>query len=674
MNIVTVYPIVRRAFKEELTYWSSHSFKPGSIIEVPLRGKGIPALVGSVSHASHAKANIKQASFVTKKIEKKSETQAVLPECVMACVQMSELYVSALGTTLKACIPDVAFESKAGVKIDEKKKGQTKKRNGKDDGTDENDEEADDDEGALKAVADIVVYQTNFQDRLSTYKSIVREEFARKKTVIIVAPTVASAEELYQSLKRGIDDYAVVIHGKLSRKKQLEIWEAASTDEHPLLIVTTPLFACVPRTDISTIIIEKESSRGYATMRAPFIDFRDYIECYAKQLGIRLILGDSMLRIETLFRRETGELADFFPVSYRIEKTADVLVVNTNPKKPGPDAKNPDATDKTEFKLMSEELVSMIDYAGKKGDNMFIFSARRGLSPQTVCGHCSQTVECHECGAPVVLHENKKAKEGQERYFLCHHCGTQRGALETCKKCGSWKLTTLGIGIDTVAAEVKKLFPEKEVFTIDRDSVKTDKQARDIIKDFSNAKGAVLVGTETALAFLPELKYSAIASLDSLFSIPDFRIHERIIQLLLRILDKTTAYMLIQTRSENAEILSHFTSGNLSQFYKDELEMRQQVNYPPFATHVKVTVEETKEKATDLMKILKERLDKLEEKDKGSFSTLIFPAFVPTQKGRAMLHLLITLKPGDWPHAQLSHLLRSLPPEFQIRVNPESLL
>ncbi len=668
MNIVTVYPIMRRAFKEELTYWSSHSFLPGSIIEVPLRNKSIPALVGAVTPASHAKANIKQASFVTKKIEKKAETQAIRPECVKACIQVSEKYVSPLGTALKACIPDIAFESKASVKIQKTPEEIAK-------------------EESLKTVADVVVYQTNYNDRLSTYKSIVREEFARKKSVILVAPTVASAEELFGALKKGIDEHAVLMHGKFSKKKQLDAWSKTVKEDHSLLIVATPLFACVPRNDISTIIIEKESSRGYSTMRAPYIDYRDYLEAYARQLGVRLILGDSMLRIDTLYRRESGELADFFPVSYRIEKTADVLAVSMKPKKAAADADNPDPGEKKPFRVLSEELVSMIEYADKKEDNMFIFSVRRGLSPQTVCGDCGLTVQCHVCDAPVVLHENKKAKQTEKelqesRYFLCHHCGAQRGALETCKKCGSWKLTTLGIGIDTVSSEVRKLFPNKKIFTIDRDTVTTDKQARDVIKEFSDAKGAVLIGTETALAFLPELKYSAVASLDSLFSIPDFRIHERIMQLLLRMLDRTTAYMLIQTRSDNAEVLSHFTSGNLSQFYKDELEMREEIQYPPFSTHIKITIEETKERATQLMKLLKDKLETIEHAYKGRkipehesiFTYLVFPAFVPTQKGRAMLHMLITLKPERWPYPELANLLKSLPPEYQVRVNPESLL
>src|SRR5258705_282705 len=111
MNIVTVYPIIRGAFKDELTYWSSHTFVPGTIIEVPLRGRNIPALVGTVAPATHAKVNIKQASYVTRKIEKTSEMMVVLPACIKACEKISSYFVAPLGMTLKACIPDMVLAS-----------------------------------------------------------------------------------------------------------------------------------------------------------------------------------------------------------------------------------------------------------------------------------------------------------------------------------------------------------------------------------------------------------------------------------------------------------------------------------------------------------------------------------------------------------------------------------
>lgn len=673
MHIVTVYPIIRGAFKDELTYWSSHSFDVGTIIEVPLRGRTIPALVGTVVPANHAKANIKQASFVTRKIEKTKELHVVKPECIKSCVQMSQKYAVALGSVLKSCIPDSILKETIDSKIKlEKIDASTNKT----------------DKTGSAVSSDILVFQTNTEDRLGTYKSIVREEFARKRSVLIIAPTVISAEELHTNLQKGIEEYVLVLHGSLSKKKQIDIWKKALQTDHPVLIISTPLFASIPRLDIQTMILERESSRAYSAIRSPYIDFRDYIETYAKLQSARLILGDTLLRIETLHRRETGEISDFFPVSYRVEKEAELIVVDTSKKELTKEQIKEGAKQKP-FQIFSEELHSMIEYTGKKSLPMFIFTARRGLSPQTVCGDCGHTVECQVCHAPIVLHQKKTApiatnEEATKneysldinpnRFFLCHHCGTERGAVEACVICGSWKLITLGIGIETVAEEIKKHFPKRHIFRLDKDVVKTDKQAHAVIQEFTKSSDGILLGTESSLAFLPNIEYSAIASLDSLFSIPDFKINERITHTILRILEKTSRYVLIQTRNAKNSVLKHIQSGNLLSLYREELAIRKMLNYPPFITHIKVTIEDTRAGAATKMKKLQQLLEECEKNSSAKFETLVFPAFVPGAKGKATLHLLISIAKDAWPDEHLKVLLQSLPHEYAVRVNPESLL
>ncbi len=723
MHIVTVYPIIKGAFKQELTYWSAKPIPLGSIIKVPLRGRNIHALVGEITEATNAKSQIKQASFATRKIEDPEPTEVVRRECVEACIKIAHNYAAPLGAVLKSCIPEVAFAYEPIAA-----KSKEEKLDSSDDSTGSPQIAAQssigiraDFEHRSKTAADILMYQTNLADRLSTYKSIVREEFARKKSVLIIVPTGSAAQELFDSLKRGIEDYVVILYGKLTKKKQLDAWKEAVESTHPILIITTPIFACVPRENISTIIIEKESSRAYVSRRAPFIDFREYAEQYAKINGARLILGDSLLRVDTLYRRESGEVSDFFPVSFRIEKTAEVSIVDMNAKRDEKDEKDDSGAsdyeelkqkttkgpneyglysaekpnglssasaihkikkDKKDFKILSEELISMIAYAEKRGENVFVFASRRGLSPQTVCGDCGHTVTCDVCEAPVVLHQSKNPNGENDmpnRYFLCHHCGRQRSALEACRNCSSWKLITLGVAIDNTAAEIKKQFPKLQIFTLDKDSAATDKQAEDMIKKFNTTKGAVLLGTESSLAFLPEVKYAAISSIDSLFSIPDFRINERIMQILLRINEKTTGHFLIQTRVKDQPILSQFISSNLLDFYRQEIDMRESIKYPPFVQHIKITIEDTRAAATTKMKRLQDLLDTFEEDyPTAEVEYTIFPAFVPSARGKSMLHLLITLPKTTWTKSPEAEALRSflvaLPSEYEVRVNPQSLL
>jgi primosomal protein N' len=672
--IVTVFPLSRSGFKERLSYWSANPLTPGSIIFAPLRGRTIPALIESVESAREAKSEIKQADFMTRKIESADERQLVRRGAIIAAVKTAEYFVSPIGAVMKTLIPETILNApqewikETLVKNDVSKEEKAKEKD---------------------SIPEILTFQSSDDDRYGTYRSIVREEFARKKSVIITVPTIAIADNLREMLHKGIDGYVIVLHSGLSKKKILSEWARAIGEKHTVLIITTPSSMAIPRADISTIIVEKESSRAYTPSHPPYIDMRSFAEYYARAIGARLIYGDVFLRVETLHRRETGEIHDFSPSSFRIEKLPESIVVDMSPpvKKKQHESSDEEARtiaekskksnserqsradedeeikEKKKNPIMSEELESMIDYAAKKKQKIFIFCARRGLSPQTVCGDCMHSVLCDDCQAPVVLH---MAKSDGSRSFLCHHCGKRRSALEACATCGSWKLITLGIAIDTIQEEIKKRFPDRPIFKIDRDTVTTEKQIKSVLKQFDSTPQAILLGTETALAHLPPIAYVAVASLDSLFSLPDFRINERITHIMLKLMSLTEKYFLIQTRHADSPLLNDILRGSLADIYRREINLRQQLLYPPFSIFIKVTAEGTRQAISEQM----ERVQGLLE----PWPTSVFPAFIPSIKGKSILHLLLTLPLDSWPSPALAATLASLSPEFMVKVNPESLL
>ncbi|MFA6897796.1 MAG: hypothetical protein WC250_00085, partial [Candidatus Paceibacterota bacterium] len=316
----------------------------------------------------------------------------------------------------------------------------------------------------------------------------------------------------------------------------------------------------------------------------PYLDFRLLAEAFAKENKTRLILGDSLLRIETIWRTKGGELVEYTPLKFRSLSTASTKLVNL--KRQG------DGTEKT-FSVLGDELIDLVNRSRNNNDRLFIFSARRGLAPQTVCSDCGTTVMCEHCQAPVILYSSARSN-----FFLCHRCGTKRSAEETCKNCSSWRLKPLGIGVDRVEAEITAHFPDANIFKISKDKTKTQKQAAEVAKKFYASPGSILLGTEMALTYLDQkIENCAVASLDALFAIPDFRIDERVFQILLRLRSLSTENFLIQTRNPEKKLFEYALSGNTIDFYKDEIEVRQSFNYPPFTVLIKLSLRGTKEYA-----------------------------------------------------------------------------
>lgn len=259
------------------------------------------------------------------------------------------------------------------------------------------------------------------------------------------------------------------------------------------------------------------------------------------------------------------------------------------------------------------------------------------------------------------------SKESGRNFFMCHKCGERRSADETCKNCGSWRLVPLGIGIEKVEEEIRTKFPEVDVFRIDADSTKTDKQIAEVMEKFNAKPGSVLIGTEMALSHLGDsIDHVAIASLDSLFALPDFRIQEKVMYLLVRLRAMASRTFLVQTRRPEEKAFEFGLKGNLSDFYRANLAERKQFMYPPFSTLIKITLEGKKDKIAEGMAEIQKTL--------APHEIDIFPAFTATVRGKSVIHGLIKLENGRWPDGELAEKLRRLPIGASVKVNPESLL
>src|SRR3989338_843128 len=243
-----------------------------------------------------------------------------------------------------------------------------------------------------------VLLQSDNDERYATYKSLIREEFAKNRSVFFCLPGAEDLLNAKSNLEKGIEKYTYLLHSGLSKKEIVSVWQKITSDPHPVLIVATGLFLSIPRGDLGTMILEKESSRAYKMQTRPFIDIRTAIEIVAKQLNIRLVLGDIFLRTETLWEEKNGTYTDLSPLKFRSLTTANCELL---------DMKAPQDMKKKEFKVFDEKLKKLLCEAKENNEHTFLFCGRKGLYQQTVCSDCGTVVVCKNCNTPVVLYGKK---------------------------------------------------------------------------------------------------------------------------------------------------------------------------------------------------------------------------------------------------------------------------
>ena len=649
MKIVTIVPLKKGIWKEDLTYFSAQDIPKGSIVTVSLRNKKILGLVVETEDASRVKSNIKNMSFNLKKIEAVKEHSVFKKEYLDSAIENSKYFVSNKNNGITSLIP-VLFRENYD-KIAEIKKSEARPST-----------------SGLASPKNLksekFIFQAAKEDRISFYKTLIRGSFAQKKSVFFVLPTEYDIKIFEKVLSRGIEQFTFSLHSGISAKKNLITYEKIITSSHPILIIGTAPFLSIPRNDIETIILEHESSSAYRMIAKPHFDLRVFVEIYASKINAKLILADLMLRFETIGRKDTDNLNPLHPLSFRTNFEGEIKILGKKPARAGGE----------KFKILTEESVKEIQNIITKKKNVFIFALRKGLATETVCRDCGETLSCEKCGAPLVLYLSNQEKK---RMFVCNRCMENKDGETACPSCGSWNLMPLGIGVDTVHEEIEKLFPKVKIFKLDKENAKGVSDAEKIIQEFQKNPGSILIGTEMALFYLQEkVVLSVIASFDSLWSIPNFKMGEKIIQIILSIIGHTSEKIIIQTKNENDSSLKAITMGNLLSFIREELEDRKKLGYPPYKRFIKITYWGNKEQTIKAKKILAEIFKE--------YHPEIFSGFIERLKNKYVTNVLIKIDPKKWSLPEISanssideNLLAklfSLPPAFEIFVDPEDLL
>jgi primosomal protein N' (replication factor Y) len=649
MNIITVIPLSRSKIAEELIYFTSTDVPMGAIVTVPLRRKNIYAIVTKVEEAKDLKANIKNAPFEIRKLDKVKSTLFFPPHFIESCKILADYYATTIGAIIDTMVSNLILDNvnKIAPPLPPQASFDIPSTITK-----------------PKIKSRIFAIQGDDTDRMSSWRSLIRQEFASKRSIVIYVPTIEDCNRIFSAMEKGIEGYIFSLNSDLTSKKLISIWKTIAEIDHPIVVVATGSFPLLPRADVNTVIIEKENGRGWISQKAPYLDMRHAIETIAKHNKQMIYLADSILRLETLNAVENETIEEGSPFKWRSVSLARDSLIDMRPPKDS--VKVSIATEKKEprFKIISNELESLIKTLGEENTQLFIFANRRGLSPVTVCDDCGNIVMCKQCKATVVLHTSE---ETGKNFFMCHICGDRRSAEEDCLTCGSWRLTPLGIGIDRVYEEIRSCFKDVEIIKIDSDTTKTDKEVREAIEKFKSKPGSILLGTELAIQnFGDKVDHVAIVSLDSLFSLPDFRIQEKIMYTLVRLRAQATRSILVQTRKAEQKVFEYGLKGNLSDFYRTAVDERKQFDYPPFSTLVKITIEGKKDEIANTMADVAKFLE--------PHDIDIFPAFTATVRGKSIIHGLLKIATHAWPDPDLSKKLRSLPPNVMVKVNPESLL
>jgi primosomal protein N' (replication factor Y) len=219
-------------------------------------------------------------------------------------------------------------------------------------------------------------------------------------------------------------------------------------------------------------------------------------------------------------------------------------------------------------------------------------------------------------------------------------------------------MATLGIATTGVEEELTKLgIP---LFIIDGERTKSRAKVKKVYKEWLDAPYGVLIGTEMAHNVITKTDGIIILSLDSLFSLPEYRNDEKILTLITEMSEKVVRNPLyadrdrnfiLQTRMKNLPVIKQLVHPSFREVFDTLLKERERFLLPPYYTVIKASFDNLTD---DMRKRMEHELE---------------PYVVEWyEQGKGVTLLFIHIKESEWAH---NEVLRSKVKQITLHGRPE---
>lgn len=627
MNILTVIPIAKGIPKDELSYFSAKPVTLGNLVTVPFGKRTIQAVVIDIASVRDVKAKIKTRDFALRNITTiHSET---LPYAIfMTAQKTARFFTQPTGPVLKTMVPDVLFDLYTTTPI-----APTKHHNH----------------------PNIQTIQTPQAERISMYKTIIRENLAKKMSTMIVVPSVLDAEYLAPLVTTHIEHPWFIVHSKKTKTYLKKSLQTILTTQEPIIMITTAPYASCIRNDWDTIIIDQSGSPYYRYDFSPKFNMRYFIEQFATTVSARLILGDSVHDPEIIYMVQEHKALDMRSV-WKLPIQDKMHILDMKPKQ----------SDDYHFTMIDPMILETIPVVLANNGRILLVTSRIGVAGTIICKDCGASVTCPLCDTPMSLHRKNKPYEPAGRAYICHHCFHTTKPQDTCTTCQGSRLEMLGITTSSVAEFVEKKFPSNTCFVIDSETTKTPATISKTI-DRWNTEGGILITTPAVLPILPQADLGCFVSLDTLLSLPHIQSGYQTIRSIFLFLEKIQGTAFIQTRLTHHEIIDTLSQGTVRDMMTQELTYRKTLHYPPFTTLIKITASVSDQQVLPAQEYFKDIFREYEH------DVMIKKSGTAGEKNVTALLRIPSVQWNDETFP-LHEIIQSLDQGFVCEVNPDKIM
>jgi primosomal protein N' (replication factor Y) len=500
------------------------------------------------------------------------------------------------------------------------------------------------------------------------YLRAIEEVLALGKEAIVLVPEISLTPQLLSRFKDRFGGNLALLHSRLGKGERYDQWRRVLRGEVSIAIgARSAIFA--PFKKLGIIVVDEEHEPSYKQEDKLKYHTRDLAVVRAKQADATLLLGSATPSLESYHNAEKGKFR-LLTLPQRIGG------------KPLPQVEVVDM--KKEEGLLSEKVKAALRKNAEEKKQSLLFLNRRGFAHFILCPDCGFTFKCPNCSVTLTHHL-------KDRSLQCHYCDYKIEPPGDCPNCRGYRLRGVGVGTERLEQEVQALFPGTEVGRMDRDTTTRRRSHHQILKKLENGHTDILVGTQMIVKGhdFPNVTFVGVVAADTSLHFPDFRSSERTFQLLTQVAGRAgrgemLGNVIIQTFNPDHYSILRAKDHDFIGFYKEEIQFRDALDYPPFSRLINFRVignneKRTKETAEKMGRIGQSLLKKRYQKG----IDLLGPSAAPfsKMKGKFRWQMLAKGRSPRWLHpfarelaSRLEDSIKGTGVNFDIDVDPVFIL
>jgi primosomal protein N' (replication factor Y) (superfamily II helicase) len=501
--------------------------------------------------------------------------------------------------------------------------------------------------------------------KTEVYFEAVAAALAAGKQALVLVPEIALTAAFIDRFQDRFGSRPAEWHSDLSPKTREKVWRQAA--EGSIRVIAGARSALyLPFKELGLIVVDEEHDPAFKQEDGVHYSARDMAVVRGQLGGFPVVLASATPSIESRVNADLGRYK-YLRLSGRYQE-AELPDLHAIDMRRHPPARGG---------FISPVLLTAMKETLERGEQSLLFLNRRGYAPLTLCRVCGHRFQCHNCSAWLVEHRFKGK-------LMCHHCGHEERTPEACPECGTLDhLVACGPGIERVAEEVMKHFPEARVIVLSSDILGGVKRLRLELDAIAEGQADIVIGTQLVAKGhnFPNMTLVGVIDADIGLANGDPRAAERTFQLLHQVTGRAgrtgkASKGLIQTYQPDNPVMQAIVSGKNEEFYAREIAARGRDGLPPFGRLAAVIISaETRPEAEAHAKALRRAAPDVHGID------VLGPAEAPLAmvRGRYRFRLVVRAERKADIQTYLRAMVKNAPKprgsiQVQLDVDPQSFL